>query len=134
MRPTQTPAGRPDSRQPTRDHRRESNSPSSIGPGAHNLSLPLPSDEEFLSRFGDTIDDRVAEILDELLTERSSARPHWRLHYLLGGISLILAAVAVSILAWLSAAAWMIWPATAVVCLATAWISSASARHGSGRR
>jgi hypothetical protein len=99
MRPTQTAAGPPDSRQPTRDHCRESNSPSSIGPGARNLRLPLPSDEEFLSRFGDTIDDRIAEILDELLTERSSVHRHWRLPYLLGAIILILAAVAVSVLA-----------------------------------
>jgi len=100
MLPTQNPAGRHDSRQPTRDDRRESNSPGSVGPGAHNLSLPLPSDEEFLSRFGDTIDDRIAEILDELLTERTPARRHWRLPYLLASVSLILAAVAVSILAW----------------------------------
>jgi hypothetical protein len=100
MRPTQIPAGRPDDLQPTRDHRRESNSPSSLGPDAHNLGLTLLSDEEFLSRFGDTIDDRIAEILDELLTERSSARRQWRLPYLLGVISLIFAAVAVSVLAW----------------------------------
>jgi hypothetical protein len=99
MRPTQTAAGPPDSRQPTRDHCSESISPNSIRPDARNLRLPLPSDEEFLSRFGDTIDDRIAEILDELLTERISARRHWRLPYLLGAISLILAAVAVCVLA-----------------------------------
>ncbi len=37
-----------------------------------------PADEEFLSRFGDVIDDRIAEILDELLEERN-ARPRHRL-------------------------------------------------------
>ena len=132
MRPTQTPAGRPDSRQPTRGHCRESHSPGPIGPDAYNLSLPLPSDEEFLSRFGDTIDDRIAETLDELLTERSSARRFWRLPYLFGAISLVLAAVAVSVLAGHSLIGWLIWPATAVVCLATAWTSSAAARHGRG--
>jgi len=77
----------------------EPNSPSSVRPGAHDLSLPLLADEEFLSRFGDTIDDRIAEILDELRTEPTSARRHWRLLYLLGAIGLIVAAVAVSVLA-----------------------------------
>jgi hypothetical protein len=96
MQPTQIPAGRPDCPQPDRDHRREPDSPSSVGPGAHDLNLPLPSDEEFLSRFGDTIDDRIAEILDELLTERISARRRWRLPCLLGVIGLILVAVGVS--------------------------------------
>jgi hypothetical protein len=100
MLPTQTPAGRPDSCQPTSDHRRESNSPTSTGPDVHILGLPLPSDEEFLSRFGDTIDDRIAETLDELLTERSSTRRRWRLPYLLAAVSLVLAAVAVGVLAW----------------------------------
>jgi hypothetical protein len=100
MRPTQTPAGRPDWPEPAREHCRESNSPGSIRPDAHKLGVPLLSDEEFLSRFGDTIDDRIAEILDELLTERTSARRHRRLPHLLGAVSLILAAVAVSVLAW----------------------------------
>jgi hypothetical protein len=133
MRPAQSPAGWLDSRQPTRDHRTESNSPSSLAPDAHNLGLPLLSDEEFLSRFGDTIDDRIAEILDELLTEQSSARRHWRLAYLLCAVSLILAAVAVSVLAWHTPIGWLIWPATAIVCVATAWASSASPRHVRGR-
>jgi hypothetical protein len=93
MLPTQIPAGQPDCPQPAR---REPGSPSSAGPGAHDLSLLLPSDEEFLSRFGDTIDDRIAEILDELLTERGSARLRWRLPCLLGAIGLILVAVGVS--------------------------------------
>jgi hypothetical protein len=83
------------------------------------LSLPLPSDEEFLSRFGDTIDDRIAEILDELLTERNSARQPGRLPYLLGAISLIVAALAVSVLLRHTPIAWLIWPATAVVFVAS---------------
>jgi len=96
MLPTQIPAGRPDCPQPARDHREEPDSRSSVGCRAHDLSLPLPSDEEFLSRFGDAIDDRIAEILDELLTERTSARRRWRLPCLLGAIGLILVAVGVS--------------------------------------
>ena len=96
MLPTQIPAGRPDRSQPARGHRGEPDSPSSVGPGTHDLSMLLPSDEEFLSRFGDTIDDRIAEILDDLLTERTSARRRWRLPCLLGAIGLILVAVGVS--------------------------------------
>ena len=34
------------------------------------------ADEEVLARFGDAIDDRIAEIVDELLEERNSARQH----------------------------------------------------------
>ena len=124
MQAAQTPAGRPELRQPVHDHRGQSTSPSPIGPDAHNVSLPLPADEEFLSRFGDTIDDRIAEILDELLTERSSARQRWRQPYLLGALSLILAALAVSVLLRHTPIAWLVWPATAVVCVATALVRS----------
>ncbi len=92
---------------------------------AHEFGLPLPSDEEFLSRFGDTIDDRIAEILDELLTERNSAPKPWRLPYPLAAIGLILAALAASVLLRRTPEAWLIWPAAAVVCLATAWTSTA---------
>jgi hypothetical protein len=133
MRPTQTPAGRPDSRQPVLDDTRQSTSPSTIGPDARYLSRPFPSDEEFLSRFGDTIDDRIAETLDEMLTERISVRQHGRLPLLLGAGSLILAALAVSLLLQRSPIAWLIWPAVAIVCLATAWTSSTSARRGRSR-
>jgi hypothetical protein len=60
---------------------------------------PALSDEEFLARFGDAIDDRVAEILDELLDERNLVRRH----QLLGMIRLVLAALAACV-----AAAWII--------------------------
>jgi hypothetical protein len=53
----------------------EPNSPSSVRPSAHDLSPPWPSDEEFLSRFGDTIDDRIAEIIDDLRPLGASRRP-----------------------------------------------------------
>ena len=61
---------------------------------------PALSDEEFLARFGDMIDDRIAEILDELLDERNVARRHQRL---LGPASLVLAVLAACV-----AAAWII--------------------------
>jgi hypothetical protein len=97
MPPAQTPADLPELRQPTSDHRRRPASAS--GYAADSPGLSFPSDDEFLSRFGDAIDDRIAEILDELLTERSPAREHRRLPYLLGALSLILAALTVSVLA-----------------------------------
>jgi hypothetical protein len=60
------------------------------------------------------IDDRIAEILDELLEERNATRPH-RLPQVLGTVSLILA-LSVSVLMRPSAlAAWTIWPAAAVI-------------------
>jgi hypothetical protein len=119
MQAARRPAGRPGFGEPAHQHRRQSTSTGPDGPDAHVLSLPLPSDEEFLSRFGDTIDDRIAEILDELLTERNSAREHGRLPYLLGAISLILAALAVSIPLRHAPIAWLIWPATAAVFVAS---------------
>jgi hypothetical protein len=58
----------------------------------------VPSEQEFLDRYGDAIDDRVAEILDELLTERRLARATRRPTFLLITASLLLAAVAAVIL------------------------------------
>lgn len=53
------------------------------GTSPPDTRIPPLSDEEFLSRFGDTIDDRVAEILDELLQQRRMPREEqrapWRL-------------------------------------------------------
>ena len=37
------------------------------------------SGDRFLCRFGDVIDDRVAEALDEILGEQDALRPRWRL-------------------------------------------------------
>ncbi len=63
---------------------------------------PALSDEEFLAHFGDTIDDRIAEILDELLEERNLARCPPRLPQLLTLTSLILAALAAGVaVAWI---------------------------------
>jgi hypothetical protein len=127
MRPTHPPAGRPESRQPAHHHRGQS-TPGPAGLNTHILSLASPSDEEFLSRFGDVIDDRIAEILDELLAEREAPRQHWRLPYLVGAVGLILAALAASILLRHTPVAWLIWAATTLVCLATALVCFATAR------
>jgi len=80
----------------------------------------MRSDEEFLSRFGDAIDDRIAEILDELLEDRDATRPHRRLPQLLVTVSLILALAASVLLRYSPLAVWTIWPATAGICLTIA--------------
>jgi len=54
--------------------------------------------EEFLSRFGDAIDDRIAEILGDMLAEQDAARRRLRLPFMLTMVSLVLAAFAVGAL------------------------------------
>jgi hypothetical protein len=96
--------------------------PSPAGPGTQILTVR--SEEELLSRFGDAIDDRIAEILDELLEERNAACPHRRLPQVLGTVGLILALITSVLLRHNALAAWTIWPATVTICLVVAWISS----------
>ncbi|MGD0246641.1 MAG: hypothetical protein ABSB59_40805 [Streptosporangiaceae bacterium] len=65
---------------------------------------PPLSDEEFLARFGDAIDDRVAEILDELLDERNllRRRPHppWLLDLTIVALAVLAATVLLHSLTW----------------------------------
>lgn len=62
------------------------------------------SDEEFLARFGDAIDDRVAEMLDELLDERDLPRrrpqPPWLLDLGIVALAVLAAAVLLHSLTW----------------------------------
>jgi len=62
------------------------------------------SDEEFLARFGDAIDDRVAEMLDELLDERNLRRrrpqPPWLLDLSIVALAVLAAAVLLHSLTW----------------------------------
>jgi hypothetical protein len=58
-------------------------------------SLPTPAaGEEFFSRFGDAIDDRIAEIFDDLLQEHEAVRRRLRLPFILTMVTLVLAAFA----------------------------------------
>jgi hypothetical protein len=100
---------------PAQDQRWQSSPARGLaGPGAH-----LPADEEFLAGFGDAIDDRIAEVVDEMLEERNAARRHRPGRYI-SAVSLILAALAASALLRHSPIAWTIWPSAAVISLATA--------------
>lgn len=87
------------------------------GPGPAEPGLG----DELLSRFGDAIDDRIAEILDDVLAERDAGRPHRRLPRALGIFSLLLALGVSILLRHNTLAVGTIWPATATVCLAVAW-------------
>jgi hypothetical protein len=76
------------------------------------------SDEEFLDRFGDAIDDRIAETVDELLEQRQAAARRPRLpRILVTVIPVLAAALAASVFLHGSPAAWTIWPAAAVICI-----------------
>jgi hypothetical protein len=79
------------------------------------------SGEELLSRCGDAIDDRIAEILDELLDQRNAMQPTRRLSRMLGAVSLILALAGSILLRHNPLAAWTIWPTAATIWLAIAW-------------
>jgi hypothetical protein len=118
MQATRTPAGRASGRQPPQHQHAQL--PPAPGP-AGALPLSVRTNEEFLSRFGDAIDDHIAELLDELLEERNAARPHRRLPQLLITVSLILALAASVLLHYSPLAIWTIWPATAAICLTIAW-------------
>jgi hypothetical protein len=99
--------------------------PPALGPaGPGTQILTMKSEEEFLSHFGDAIDDRIAEILDELLDERNATRPHRRLPQVLGTAGLILTLITSVLVRHNALAAWTIWPAAATICLVIAWTSS----------
>jgi hypothetical protein len=74
----------------------------------------VPSDEDFLRRFGDAIDDRVAEIIDE----RDALRPRSRPGPGFAAAALLLAMAATIVLRHEAAAVCAVWLSTAAVCLA----------------
>jgi hypothetical protein len=78
----------------------------------------LSPDEEFLDRFGDAIDDRIAETMDELLEQRRAASRNLRLPRILITVIPVLSALAASVFLHGSPVAWTIWPAAAVICVA----------------
>lgn len=93
---------------------------------------PPRSDEEFLARFGDTIDDRIAEILDELLDQRDAARRRRQALRALGPVIAVLA-LAASILLRPGPVAWGLWSAAAIVSLVQLAHGGQAARRGRPR-
>jgi hypothetical protein len=120
MQATRTPAG-PAPAADTPRHPRGESPPAPRPAGPSTQILDIRSGEEFLSRFGDAIDDRIAETLDELLDERNATHPHRRLPRILGTVTLILALAASVLLRHSALAAWTIWPPIAAISLAIAW-------------
>jgi hypothetical protein len=120
MQATRTPASTAPAADTPR-HPRGQSPPAPRPAGPSTQILDIRSGEEFLPRFGDAIDDRIAEILDELLDERNATHPHRRLPQILGTVTLILALTASVLLRHSALAAWTIWPAIAAISLAIAW-------------
>ncbi len=115
MQATSTPGSKATDRQPSRHQLAQ------LPPDPGTQILATWPGEEFLFRFGDAIDDHIAEILDELLEERDAARPRRRLSQVLGTVSLIIALAASLLLRHDTFAAWTIWPLAATICIAIAW-------------
>jgi hypothetical protein len=87
--------------------------PDGIGAERWQLGQAL-SAEEFVRVFGDAIDDRIAEILDE----RDTLRLRSRLSPGLAAIALLLAVAATIVLRHEEVAVSAVWLSTAAVCLA----------------
>jgi hypothetical protein len=73
---------------------------------------------EFPVRLGDAIDDRVAEVVEEMLGQQAALRPGARLRPALAGLALFLATVASVMLRHNVVAVCTIWPGTAAIYLA----------------
>ncbi|GGV24252.1 hypothetical protein GCM10010260_75880 [Streptomyces filipinensis] len=84
--------------------------------GSQSAGLDEHEVDQFLVRYGDTIDDRIGEILDELLEERM--RQHQRVPVLPLTTTVVAATVISLILTWYSPlAVAVVWCATAVICV-----------------
>jgi hypothetical protein len=81
----------------------------------------VQSTEEFLRRFGDAIDDRITDVLDE----REALRPRSRLRSGFGALALLAAVTATILLRHAAVAVAAVWVSTAAVCLAAAWTTRA---------
>ncbi|MGH3407209.1 MAG: hypothetical protein ACRDRJ_32625 [Streptosporangiaceae bacterium] len=93
---------------------RPASGPGEFGPWAGGPDLA----GEFLGRLGDEIDDRVAEVLPEILREQPGRRPGPNLA--LAAFGLLAALAATLVLRDSVAAVCVIWPSAAVVGLAAA--------------
>ena len=84
----------------------------------NRTSIEMESTGGFLARFGDAIDDRVADMLTEMLDERAVTLSPGRQRLALAVFGLLLATVATVMLRAQLIAACTVWPSTAAVYLA----------------
>ena len=87
------------------------------------LPAPRPADE-FLAEFGDVLDDRVAEVVDELLDQRVAQLGRSRLRPVLFVATLLLAVAASIVLRDNAVAVCTVWPSAAVIyaVASRAWV------------
>jgi hypothetical protein len=85
------------------------------------MQTQIQARDEFLCRYGDLIDDRVADVLDEMFTERDELSPGWRLRPGLAALSLLLATATSVVLRHSVLAVCTVWLSVAAVCVITAW-------------
>jgi hypothetical protein len=85
------------------------------------MHTQIQAPDEFLCSYGDMIDDRVADVLDEMLTERDELRPKWRLRPGVAALSLLLAAATSVVLRHSVLAVCTVWFSAAAICLIAAW-------------
>jgi hypothetical protein len=120
----QTHALRPAEPAASSRHRAARQGLTALGPASGKPEFQ-PADE-FLVRLGDVIDDRVAEVVEEMLGQRAALRPGAWLRPALAGLALFLAAVASVMLRHDVVAVCTIWPCTAAIYLATIRCTEAS--------
>ena len=87
-------------------------------PGPASGRPAIRSAGEFPGRLGDAIDDRVAEVVEEMLGQQAALRPGAWLRPALAGLALFLAAAASVMLRHNVVAVCTIWPCTAAIYLA----------------
>lgn len=85
------------------------------------MRTQIQAPDEFLCSYGDMIDDRVADVLDEMLTEREELRPKWRLRPGVAALSLLVAAATSVVLRHSVLGVCTVWVSAAAICLIAAW-------------
>lgn len=95
-------------------------------PGPESGRPAIESGDEFPVGLGDVIDDRVAEVVDEMLGQRDAPRPGAWPRLALAGLALFLAAVTSVMLRHNVVAVCTIWPCTAAIYLAATRFTRAS--------
>ena len=105
-------------------HRAARGGPATPGPEPGRPEIE-PAGESLVG-LGDVIDDRVAEVVDEMLGQRDALRPGTWPRLALAGLALFLAAVMSVMLRHDEIAVCLIWPCTAAIYMAATRFAEAS--------